>query len=196
MTDMALKVSGKNVDIGQALRSRIESTISAAAGKYFVGGYSGRVTVTRSGRAFQTECAIHLDTGVLFEASGDSGDAHLSFGLAAERLEKQLRRYKRRLKQHKSRPRLPVTARDAPLGPADAIHEDDATEQSGPAIVAEVPATLPRLSVSAAARRLELAEIPAVCFRNANHGGLNIVYRRKDGHIGWIDPALIEGAHA
>jgi ribosomal subunit interface protein len=126
---MALKVSGKNVDIGQALRSRIESTISAAAGKYFDGGYSGRVTVTRSGRAFQTECAIHLDTGVVLEASGDSGDAHLSFGLAAERLEKQLRRYKRRLKQHKGRARLPVAARDAPLGRADAIQEDDATEQ-------------------------------------------------------------------
>ncbi len=98
---MAVQVSGKNIDIGQALRSRIESTISAAAGKYFDGGYSGRVTVSRSGRAFHTDCTVHLDTGAVLEASADNGDAHASFEVAAERLEKRLRRYKRRLKHHK-----------------------------------------------------------------------------------------------
>lgn len=193
---MALKVSGKNVDIGQALRSRIESTISAVAGKYFDGGYSGHVTVTRSGRAFQTDCALHLDTGVVFEASADSGDAHLSFDLAAERLEKRLRRYKRRLKQHKSRPTQAAMPQPASRTAADEAQEEDGGEPGGPAIVAESQVLLPRLSVSAAARHLELAERPVVCFRNANHGGLNVVYRRSDGHIGWIDPELIEGGHA
>lgn len=193
---MALKVSGKNVDIGQALRSRIESTISAAATKYFDGGYSGHVTVTRSGRAFRTDCALHLDTGVVFETSADCGNAHVSFDLAAERLEKRLRRYKRRLKQHNTRPSLAAVPRAAPRGVADETQEEDGMELGGPAIVAECQLLLPRLSVSVAAQHLELAERPVVCFRNANHGGLNIVYRRSDGHIGWIDPALIEGGHA
>jgi ribosomal subunit interface protein len=193
---MALKVSGKNVDIGQALRSRIESTISAVAGKYFDGGCSGHVTVTRAGRAFQTDCALHLDTGAVFEASADAGDAHVSFDIAAERLEKRLRRYKRRLKQHKGRPSAAATL-VVPLQPqSEAAWEHNTAEPGGPTIVAEGYMPLPRLSVGAAARHLELAEIPLVCFRNANHGGLNIVYRRSDGHIGWIDPVLIDGRHA
>ena len=98
---MVLKISGKSVDIGQALRTRIDTTISGAVGKFFDGGFSGHVTLSKTGRTFQTECTIHLDTGIVFEASGNDGDANASFDKAAERLEKRLRRYKRRLKDHK-----------------------------------------------------------------------------------------------
>jgi ribosomal subunit interface protein len=97
---MVLKIAGKNVDIGQALRTRIEDTVEAAVRKYFDGGSSGHVTVSKAGRIFETEVVVHLDTGAVFEASGSDADAHLSFEQTAERLEKQLRRYKRRLKEH------------------------------------------------------------------------------------------------
>jgi ribosomal subunit interface protein len=95
---MPLKISGKNVDIGQALRSRIDQTIADAVQKYFDGGYSGHVTVMRNGRIFRTECSVHLDSGMVFEATGNDDDANASFDQAAERLQKRLRRYKRRLK--------------------------------------------------------------------------------------------------
>ncbi len=97
---MVLRISGKNVDIGQALRSRIDETVSTIVQKYFDRGSSGHVTVSRSGSAFETEVALHLDTGIVFEASGSDTDAYVSFDQAAERLDKQLRRYKRRLKDH------------------------------------------------------------------------------------------------
>ena len=97
---MVLRIAGKNIDIGQALRTRIEETVAATVRKYFEGGSSGHVTVTKAGRLFETELVLHLDTGVVFEAQGSDADAHLSFDQSAERLDKQLRRYKRRLKDH------------------------------------------------------------------------------------------------
>ena len=97
---MALRISGKNLDIGQALRARIDETVSGIVRKYFDRGYSGQVTVTKDGNGFETDCALHLDSGAVLEARGMANDAHLSFDQAAERLDKQLRRYKRRLKDH------------------------------------------------------------------------------------------------
>ena len=97
---MVLRIAGKNVDIGEALRTRIDETIADTVGKYFDRGYSGHVTVSRSGRVFETELALHLDTGTVLEVQGSDADAHLSFDQAAERLDKRLRRYKRRLKDH------------------------------------------------------------------------------------------------
>lgn len=97
---MVLRISGKNLDIGQALRSRIDETLSGIVKKYFDRGYSGQVTVSKDGNGFETDCALHLDTGTVLEARGMDHDAYLSFEKAAEHLEKQLRRYKRRLKDH------------------------------------------------------------------------------------------------
>jgi ribosomal subunit interface protein len=97
---MVLRISGKNIDIGQALRTRIDETISGTVRKYFDRGYSGQVTLSRSGHVFETDLAVHLDSGTMLEARGSDPDAHLSFDQAAERLEKRLRRYKRRLKDH------------------------------------------------------------------------------------------------
>ena len=97
---MVVRIAGKNVDIGQALRTRIEETVEASAQKYFGGGSSGHATVSKSGRLFETELVLHLDTGIVLEAQGSDADAHMSFEQAMERLDKQLRRYKRRLKEH------------------------------------------------------------------------------------------------
>lgn len=97
---MSLRIAGKNFDIGQALRSRIDETVTGTVQKYFDRGYSGQVTLSKSGHIFETEMALHLDSGVVLEAHGQDADAYLSFDQAAEKLAKQLRRYKRRLKDH------------------------------------------------------------------------------------------------
>jgi len=190
---MVLKISGKNVDIGQALRSRVDSTISGAVSKYFDGGYSGHVTVSKTGRTFQTECSVHLDTGMVFEASGKEGDAHASFDKAAERLEKRLRRYKRRLKDHKKQAvREEKSAAAFVLeGPAEDIELSD---DWAPAIVAETRSAIRTMSVSNAVIELDMTDAPVVVFRNSSHGGINVVYRRPDGHFGWVDPAFAESS--
>jgi ribosome hibernation promoting factor len=188
---MVLRVSGKNVDIGQALRTRIDATVSATIQKYFSGGYSGHVTLSKSGRAFETECALHLDTGMVFEARGLDADAHASFDQAAERLENRMRRYKRRLRDYK---RTPVESGagasayviEAPSG------EDEIAEDYAPAIIAETRLDLPTISVSTAVMQLDRTDAPVVIFRNPSHGGVNVVYRRADGHFGWVDPALAD----
>ena len=188
---MVLKISGKSVDIGQALRTRIDTTITGAVGKFFDGGFSGHVTLSRTGRTFQTECTIHLDTGIVFEASGNDVDAHTSFDKASERLEKRLRRYKRRLKDHKKQ--AVREERDAAAFVLESPAEDEElADDWAPAIVAETRSVIKTMSVSNAVMELDMTDAPVVVFRNTNHGGINVVYRRADGHFGWIDPALAE----
>jgi ribosomal subunit interface protein len=97
---MPLKIAGKNIDIGKALRTRIDETVTTTVQKYFDRGFSGHVTVSKSGHVFETDVALHIDAGAVFEVSGSAADANLSFDQASERLAKQLRRYKRRLKDH------------------------------------------------------------------------------------------------
>jgi ribosomal subunit interface protein len=99
---MSFRVSGKSIDLGEVLRQRIEARLSELLNKYFDGGYSGHVTVTRDGSEFRTECAIHLDSKVMLEAEGTAPDAYASADQAALRLAKQLRRYHRRLKDHRA----------------------------------------------------------------------------------------------
>lgn len=191
---MPLKISGKNVDIGQALRSRIDQTIADAVQKYFDGGYSGYATVMRNGRAFRTECSIHLDSGMVFEATGNDSDANASFDQALERLQKRLRRYKRRLKDRSrvQSAKMVTSATAFVLTPPS--EDDELAEDYAPAIVAETKAEIKTLSVSGAVMELDLTDAPLVVFRNSSHGGVNVVYRRPDGHFGWIDPALLEDA--
>ncbi|MDQ0325500.1 ribosomal subunit interface protein [Rhodopseudomonas julia] len=190
---MALKISGKNVDIGEALRSRIEETVEAAVKKYFDGGYAGHVVVAKNGRNFHTDCSLHLDSGAVFEASSTSADANDGFDAAAERLEKRLRRYKRRIKDHKGKPshKLAGAAANAfIIEPPD--EEEEIGEEYAPAIVAETTTEIRRMTVSSAVLQLDMTDAPVVVFRNHSHGGLNVVYRRPDGHFGWIDPVLNE----
>lgn len=115
---MALRISGKNIDIGDAFRSHVEGRVGDAVDKYFDGGFTGHVTLEREGSGFKTDCAIHLDTGVVLQAEGKAKDPHQSFDRAAERVEKRLRRYKRRLKGHHH-------PRRAEAGPAPAEKESD-----------------------------------------------------------------------
>jgi ribosomal subunit interface protein len=198
---MPFRVSGKNIDVGEALRTRINARVAEATAKYFDGGFSGHVTIGKEGFGFRTECVIHLDSGIVLEVDAVAADAYASADQAAERLEKRLRRYKRRLKDHQAAPRGDGQARDAATiaAPSYVIsapeHEEEVAEWN-PVIIAESTTTLKRMSVSEAVMELDLRGTAVVVFRHAGHGRVNLVYRRADGHIGWIDPPPIEkGAH-
>jgi len=188
---MAFRVSGKNLDIGEALRGRISDRVAEALVKYFDGGYSGHVTVGKDGFGFRTECAIHLDSGVTLHTDGMAADAYASADQAALRVEKRLRRYKRRLKGR--------SASGANGGAVDADaqsyviaapdHEsDEEVVEFNPVIIQESTTTLERLSVSDAVMELDMTGAPTVIFRHAVSGRVNMVYRRRDGNIGWVDP--------
>lgn len=196
---MTFRVSGKNLDVGDALRERVSARIAEAMGKYFDGGYSGHVTLERDGFGFRTECAIHLDSKITLHAEGMAADAYTSVDQTAVRIEKRLRRYHRRLKDHRSER---VDGRDT-IDAASYIIEapaDDEGDAGGddftPAIIAESTTTLKLLSVSDAVTELDMTGAPVVVFRHAAHGGINVVYRRRDGHFGWIDPQPADAGHA
>ena len=187
---MPFRVSGKNIDVGEALRGRINDRIAEAMGKYFDGGYSGHVTVAREGFGFRTECAIHLDSKITLHADGQAADAYASADQAALRVERRLRRYHRRLKEHRSDRLDGRAALEAASYIIAAPEQDSEAELDGftPVIIAELTTMLKQLSVSDAVMELDMTGAPVLVFRHAAHGGINIVYRRADGHFGWIDP--------
>jgi ribosomal subunit interface protein len=203
---MPFRVSGKNMDVGEALRTRINQRVADATAKYFDGGFSGHVTIGKEGFGFRTECVIHLDSGIVLEADALAADAYASADQAALRIEKRLRRYKRRLKDrqatrsdgHALDQMRGEAAIDAPsyVIAAPEHESDEEASQWNPVIIAESTTALKSLSVSDAVMELDLTGKPVVVFRHAGHGRVNLVYRRADGHIGWIDPPIIEnGAH-
>ena len=193
---MPFRVSGKNLDIGGALRDRVSGRIVEALSKYFDGGYSGHVTVEKEGFGFRTECAIHLDSGIVLHSEANAADAYASADQAALRIEKRLRRYKRRLKDHHAAARLNGAAMNDGSGidvPSYVIeaptHEsDDEVTEFNPVIIAESTTVLKQLSVSEAVMELDMTGAPVVVFRHAGHGRVNLVYRRPDGNVGWVDP--------
>jgi len=188
---MPFRVSGKNLDVGDVLRGRVNARIAQAVDKYFDGGYSGHVTVAREGFGFRTECAIHLDSKVTLHAEGHAADAYASADQAALRVEKRLRRYHRRLKDHHPERLDGRGAVDAASYVIAAPEHESEAELDGftPVIIAESTTRLKQMSVSDAVIELDMTGAPVLVFRHAAHGGINVVYRRADGHFGWIDPA-------
>lgn len=191
---MSFRVSGKNIDIGEALRSRINARIAEATAKYFDGGFSGHVTVGREGFGFRAECMIHLDSGVVLEAQAMAADAYASADQVAGRIETRLRRYKRRLRSYQAAGAEDLYPVEAPSY-VIATPEHDSDEETAtftPVIIAESTTALKRLSVSDAVLELDLTGAAVVVFRHAGNGRVNLVYRRGDGHIGWIDPPVLK----
>jgi len=183
------------MDIGDAFRTRINDRVGEAIGKYFDRGFSGHVTVIKSGSRFSADCMIRLDSGASLQATGDAQDPTLAFEAAADRLETRLRRYKRRLKSHNSgngngEPTDIAYTVMAPLADDD----EEIPENFAPAVVAESTMTLRTMSVASAVIELDTKDSPVFVFRNAGNEHLNIVYRRPDGNIGWIDPSTTKVA--
>jgi len=189
---MSFRVTGKNVDVGTALQGYISERLSDNVEKYFNGSASGHVTIAKEGKSFRSDCIIHLSSGMDLQAHGESPDPYISFDLAADRLEKRLRRYTRRLKEHHRKRSGPISGRDvSSFIIAPDAGETDEPEDLNPAIIAESTAQVRDLSVGEAVMQLDLRDDAFLFFRNVSHGGLNVVYRRVDGNFGWIDPGVI-----
>ena len=193
---MSFRISGQNLDVGVALRDRIGERITEAMSKYFDGGYSGHLTLARDGFGFRAECAIHLDSKITLHAEGMAPDAYASADQAALRIEKRLRRYHRRLKDHRAEHAAERAAIDAAsyVIAAPQPDEEEAIDGFTPVIIAESTTRLKQLSVSDAVTELDMTGVPVVVFRHAKHGRINVVYRRADGHFGWIDPPAAAAA--
>lgn len=190
---MNVRVSGKHMDIGESFRTRISDQIAEAVEKYFAGGFSGQVTVEKSGSRFAADCKIHLDSGANLHATGEANDPQASFEMAFDRIEKRLRRYKRKLKDHHA---------DGPRGGAELDYRvfdsvpdeiEEIPADFAPVIVAETTKSLKTMSVANAVMALDMTDEPVFMFRTPGSDHLNIVYRRNDGNIGWIDAASIKG---
>jgi ribosomal subunit interface protein len=189
---MALRVSGKNLEIGAALRSHVLSRLASSTAKYFDGGVSGHVTIGPEGSGYKTECTLHLASGILLTAEGEAQEPYASFDKTADRIDKRLRRYKQRLKEHHGAggggdSGAPTTEMASYVIEAPDAEAEE-TASFSPVIVAESAVLLKTMSVAAAVAELDLTNAPVVVFRHATEGRLNLVYRRPDGNIGWIDP--------
>ncbi len=187
---MTLQVTGKNVDAGLAYQEYIEEKIAAVLEKYIGPEISGHIRLEKERITFRTNCSIRLRTGILLEAHGEGADAYASADAAVDRLEKRVRRYKRRLKSHHGRDtthnEIGSFARDYVVHVDE--NKEDNKDDDNPIIIAETETKLHSLAVSEAVMRLDLSEEPVLMFRNAGSGDINVVYRRPDGNIGWIDP--------
>lgn len=194
--DMVIQVTGKNLDLGEALRNFAIERVSQAIEKYAGKALSGHVRIEKEHAAFLASCSIHLQSGLHIETHGRAGDAYASVEAAAEKLEKRLRRYKRRLKDHSNgraerKQGTDLIAMDYVIQGSESL-DDDEVEENGadiaPLVIAEAQTSIRELSVGDAVMQMDLLQQPFLVFRNASHQRLNIVYRRPDGNIGWIDP--------
>jgi ribosomal subunit interface protein len=193
---MDLRVSGKNFSIGDAMRRHVSDRIQAAVQKYFDGSVSGHVIVDHEGSGYRSDCTLHLASGITLQAEGRASEPYASFEQAAERLERRLRRYKHRLKDHHAASAsLDGAQREVFSSYVLESPEDEAAQDGAfhPVVIAEKTKMLRTLSVSDAVLDLDMTGAPVMVFRNAASDRVNIVYRRSDGNIGWIDPAGADG---
>lgn len=198
---MHLSVKGKQLDVGDALRSHVGDSIENIVTKYFTKPIEANVVFSRDAHLFRADISVHVGRGIVLQSIGESSEPYPAFDVAAEKIAKRLRRYKRRLKDH-HRPDGVSDGVDESIPASQYILEAEAEEphleENGtqPVIVAEMATRIDTLTVGEAVMRMDLAELPALMFRNRAHGGLNMVYRRTDGHVGWVDPKGTEGAGA
>jgi len=192
---MRVQVAGRQMDVGEALRSRIEDELTSGVGKYFNRATDAVVTVAKNGGGIgiEVDCAVHLSSGISLQAAGHGGDAHSAFDDALGKLEKRVRRYKRRLRNHHADNKSPLPAEDATayvLAPLEGDSEDEAAPEGpdAPLVIAESTVPVRTMAVAMAVLQLDLSDAPVLMFRNAASGALNVVYRRGDGNVGWIDP--------
>jgi ribosomal subunit interface protein len=195
---MVVRISGKNFNIGEALRVHVRERVEGAAARYFDGSVSGHVVLDHEGSGYRTDCTLHLASGVTMHSEGRAQEPYASFDQAADRLERRLSRYKRRLKEHHTATALNLTAQVAGEVIADYVlqgpEDDDAGTDFHAVVVAERTSAMRTMPVSEAVMELDFTGAPVQVFRHAGNGRVNIVYRRPDGNIGWIDPGAADSS--
>ncbi len=193
---MQINVSGKQVDLSDALRTRVADSLDGITSKYFDQAMEANVTFGRARSFFTCDINVHAGRGLTLRGEGEAGDANAAFDDAAEHIATRLRRYRRRVNEHHRAPASrdkPQAARAyvlraEPDEPA-ATEQTEVTAATFATVIAETVTEIDRLTVGDAVMRMDLADQPVLMFRNSSTGELNVVYRRADGNIGWIDPA-------
>src|ERR1700709_971172 len=201
---MTLRISGKSISVGDALRGRVSGRAEEVRRNYFDGNYSGHITLSKDGFGFRADCALHLDSGITLEADSNATDAYSSADQALLMMEKRLRRYKSRLKDRSARKAYAASAALAEIGAptldapsyvieAPAHDGEDDGDSYNAVIIAEATNVVKRFSVSEAVMELDLTGAACMVFQHGSSGRVNIIYRRADGNVGWIDPPAVNG---
>ncbi len=188
---MRIQVNGKHLELGESLTSHVESRLVESVEKYSGRPVEAVVTFSKDRHEFVCDATVRLSTGLTTKAHARANDVYAAFDGCQERMEKQLRRYKRRLKDHHKERTNPIEAFEAQYHIIDRPSAEVEPESLQPVIVAEMPTEVKTLSVGEAVMQLELIGANLLVFRNESHGAINVVYQRDDGNIGWIDPRNI-----
>lgn len=195
---MKLSISGKQIDIGEALQRHVGEALESTVGKYFDHALDGSVQFSREAHMLRCDIQVHARRGIFMQSEATGDDAYISFDRALERIGKRLRRYKRRLRDHnvgQANEIESIAAQQFVLRgePDEVVDNHQEPDRLDPVVVAEMQTRLHTLTVGEAVMRLDLTGDAAMMFRNSAHGGLNMVYRRADGNIGWVDPKNLNG---
>ena len=189
---MRYQISGKQIDVGDALSTHVKTELGETIDKYSQRPTDATVIFSRNAYEYICDAVVHLSTGLNVQARGASTEIYAAFEQCRERMDKQLRRYKRRLKDHHKDRVEPISFEQADMYVLASADEDETgtTPEADlqPVIIAEMETRVPTLSVGEAVMQMELAGTPLLVFRNEKHGGVNVVHRREDGNVGWIDP--------
>lgn len=188
---MQIKVSGKQIDVGDALTVHVEERMTSEVGKYFDRPMDGSVTFSRNAHGYRCDASTHLPTGLHVQATAKANEIYSAFDQCVERIAKQLRRYKRRLKDHHQAREVPIEMFAAPsyVLASEAEDADDEPTSLEPVIIAEMTQDIKSLTVGEAVMQMEFSDAPFLMFRHQATGRVNLVFRRDDGNIGWVDPA-------
>ena len=189
---MKITVQGKQMAVGAALSDHIDARLGYAVTKYFENALEAHVVISKDAHLFQCDISVHVGHDITVQSHGEATEPYAGFEDACEKAEKRIRRYKRRLKDHhaqgKKRNDDALAAQTFIIAPEPEDAEEQEEYGDAPIVIAESSMQILCLSPSEAVMRLDLANEDALLFRNRAHGGFNVVYRRRDGNIGWIDP--------
>jgi ribosomal subunit interface protein len=187
---MRYQISGKQIDVGEALQTHVKAELGEVVEKYAQRPTECVVVFSRVAHEFVCETVIHLSTGLTAQAKGHASEIYAAFESCREKMDKQLRRYKRRIRNHHNHRAVPVEFGGASSYILAATEDTEEAEPDSlqPVVIAEMETKIPSITVGEAVMQLELAGQKMLVFRNEGHGGVNVVYRREDGNIGWIDP--------
>ncbi len=201
---MQISVTGRQLDVGDALRRRVEVNLADSVGKYFDHAIEGNVVFSREAQGVRVDISVHVGRGIMVQGHSQAENAHAAFDSALDRIAKRLRRHKRRLRDHHRDRKASaveeaveaqqyILSGDGEIDSGDAAGGDEDPPIGGadanPVIIAEMTTRIESLTVGEAVMRMDLADLPVLLFRNGGTGSFNVVYRRADGHIGWIDPS-------
>ena len=184
---MQLTVKGHQIDVGESLRSHVADQLAAVCGKYFQNALDATVLFAHDAYRFKAEIMVRVGKGIEIQTSAEATEIYPAFDAALEKVARRLQKYKSRLRDHHQREasHAEVANQYVLNAPEHVVKDDDVAE---PAVVAEMQTSIGVMTVAEAVMHMDLAELPAFMFRNSAHNGLNMVYRRPDGNIGWVDP--------